>query len=164
MFEKERAGSSQSTLVSINKGLPALSKGLFDKIGVDEYIDYTDLPTAKGKPRFLSHYLDGQLLLVQLQDLEDSRCIISDFPTWVQRFTVYAAALCMQQSQRFAQLVAYQSKMATYAKSSGCQHGSYTIKTSIRKRERLQLNGHKCIWLSTYSASWQWEYSTRGLL
>ena len=151
-------------LVLINKGLPALLKRLLDKIGVDEYINYTDLPPARGKLRSLPHYLDSQLLLVQLQDVEDSRCIISDFLTWVQCFTVYAAALCIQQSQRFAQLMTYQSKMATYAKSSGGQHGSYTIKTSIRKRGRLQLNGHKCIWLSTYSVSWHQEYSTRGLL
>lgn len=115
-MDRSTASSSQSTLVSIGEGLPPLPKRLFDKIGGNEYIDFGDLPPARGKPKSLPQHLDGQLLLVQLHDVEDSKRMIADFPTWVQCFTIYAAALCVQQPQRFTQLLAYQSQIATYAK------------------------------------------------
>ena len=114
--DKEKSITSQSSLVSIGEGLTALPRRLFEKIGANEYIDFTDLPPARGKPRSLPHHLDGQLLLVQLQEVEDYRRIIPDFPTWIQCFTIYSAALCLQHPQRLPQLLAYQAQMASYAK------------------------------------------------
>ena len=114
--DKEKSITSQSSLVLIGEGLTALPRRLFEKIGANEYIDFTDLPPARGKPRSLPHHLDGQLLLVQLQDVEDYRRIIPDFPTWIQCFTIYSAALCLQHPQRLPQLLAYQAQMASYAK------------------------------------------------
>ena len=55
-------------------------------------------------------------MLVQLQDLEDSRRIIPDFPIWSQCFTIFATALTIQQPERLPQLMAYQYQMAAYAK------------------------------------------------
>ena len=38
-------------LVSIGEGLPALSQRLIEKIKAGEYVDFSDLPPAKGKSR-----------------------------------------------------------------------------------------------------------------
>ena len=55
-------------------------------------------------------------MLVQLQDLEDSRRIIPDFPIWSQCFTIFVTALTIQQPERLPHLMAYQYQMAAYAK------------------------------------------------
>ena len=102
--------------MSIGEGLPAISRKLFEKIRNNEYIEFTDLPPARGKHRSLLNHLEGQVLLVQLQDLEDTRRIIPDFPTWNQCFTIFAAALVTHQPERLPQLMAYQYQMASYAK------------------------------------------------
>ena len=152
--DKEKSITSQSSLVSIGAGFMALPRRLFEKIGANEYIDFMDLPPARGKPRSLPYHLDGQLLLVQLQDVEDHRRIIPDFPTWIQCFTIYSAALCLQHPQRLPHLLAYQAQMASYAKNSGGRHGSYTTRTTGKKRQpRKTIIGLKLTPLSTHSAS-----------
>ena len=40
---------STSTMVMLGVGLPALPKKLVDKIEAGEYIDFTELPPARGK-------------------------------------------------------------------------------------------------------------------
>ena len=59
--EQEKAGTNQpkavsavakpstSTMVMLGIGLPALPKKLVDKIEAGEYIDFTELPPARGK-------------------------------------------------------------------------------------------------------------------
>ena len=57
-----------SSLVPTGQGLPALPKKLVDRILSNEYIDFSELPPAKGKVRPLHQGLEGQVILVQAED------------------------------------------------------------------------------------------------
>ena len=58
-----------SSLVSIGDGLPGIPERLFHRIGDGEYIDFSELPMAKGnKPRVLPEQLDGHPILIPLQE------------------------------------------------------------------------------------------------
>ena len=111
------ASKSGSTLISIGDGLPAIPERLFQRIGDGDYIDFAELPPAKGKPKTLPAQLDGFPILIPLQEATgDSRKLIADFPSWVQCFSVYTAAMAMQHPQRLPSLMAYQSQTAKHAK------------------------------------------------
>lgn len=100
--------SQPRTMISINSTLPALSTKLLQRIWADEYIDFAELPPAKAKPRTVQHYMEGPVLLVQMQDLDNStRKAIPDFTTWAQCFALYAAAIIMKQPDRATDLMAY---------------------------------------------------------
>ena len=69
-------------LVGISTGLPALQKKLVDRIRANKYIDFAELPPAKGKGRPLPQSLEGQIIVVQAADLMHTRKIIPDLATW----------------------------------------------------------------------------------
>ena len=102
--------------MSINEGLPALPTKLLHKIWANEYVDFSELPPAKSKPRALPHYLEGRVLLVQMQELDNSRRAIPDFTTWAQCFALYAAAILQKQPERAADLMAYLFSTANNAR------------------------------------------------
>ncbi len=56
-------------LVSIGPGLPSLPKRLVERIGTGEYVDFGELPPAKGKSRPLPQAGEGQVVVVQATDL-----------------------------------------------------------------------------------------------
>ena len=56
-------------LVTMGTGLPALPKKLVAKILANEYIDFAELPLARGKTRPASQALEGQVIVVQAADL-----------------------------------------------------------------------------------------------
>ena len=58
-------------LVTSGVGLPALPKKLVAKILPNEYIDFAELPPARGKNKPMSHALEGQVILVQAAHQED---------------------------------------------------------------------------------------------
>ena len=99
-------------LVSIGTGLPALQKKLVDRIRANEYIDFAELPPAKGKGRPVPQSLEGQIIVVQAADLMHTRKIIPDLATWCQCFAVYVAVLIPHQPSRLEDLMAYQSLIA----------------------------------------------------
>ena len=91
--QRNPAGKLGSSLVSIGEGLPAISEHLFQRIGEGKYIYFSDVPPAKGKPRALPAQLDGQPILIPLQDATgDTKKLLPDFPFWAQCLTVYTAA------------------------------------------------------------------------
>ena len=47
-------------LVPMGPGLPALPKKLVDRVQANEYIDFLELPPAKGKVRTLNQSLEGK--------------------------------------------------------------------------------------------------------
>ncbi len=102
---------SQPTLCLV-PGLPAITRRLAEKIRANKYIDFTELPPAKGKGKPVSHALEGQVIVVQAADLIQSRRIIPDLATWMQCFALYAAVLAVQQPERLPYLMAYQSLIA----------------------------------------------------
>ena len=101
-------------LVSIGAILPALrmQKELVDKIRDNEYVDFAELPPAKGKGRPVPQSVEGQIIVVQVADLLHIRKIIPDLATWCHCFAVYVAALIPHQPSRLADCMAYQSLIA----------------------------------------------------
>lgn len=108
-------GKETSPLVHLGPGLPAMPKKLVDRIEANEYVDFNDLPPAKGKGRLLSQPLEGQLVVIQAADLVQSRRLIPDLATWVQCFGIYTAVVTQKKPDKLPELLAYQ---ATVAKAS----------------------------------------------
>ena len=75
-----------------------------------------ELPPAKSRPRPIPHHMEGRVLLVQLQELENHRRAIPDFTTWAQCFAIYAAAILSRQPHRMADLMAYMVETANNVK------------------------------------------------
>ena len=86
-----------------------MSRRLVDKIRAN---DFADLPPAKGKSRPISQAGEGHVVVVQAEDLMQSRKIIPDLATWLQCFSLYVALLTTQQPERIPELMAYQSIIA----------------------------------------------------
>ena len=107
--EQESVTSRQR--INVGAGLPALPKKLVEQIRVNEYIDFADLPPAKGQNRPLLQSLEGHVIVVQAADLAQPRRVIPDLATWSQCFALYVTALAPSQP-RLADLMAYQSLIA----------------------------------------------------
>ena len=103
------------SLVSIGQSLPLLPRKLIQQIKAGEYIDFSDLPPAKGRQLTPTNY-NSQLVLVQLQEVERQRKLIPDFLTWSQCFAIYTAVLGADQPHRLPELMAYQIEIARCAK------------------------------------------------
>ena len=67
-----------SPLVSLGLGLPAIPAKLLQKIKANHYIDFAELPPAKGKNHLLPQSLEGQLVVVQAVGLTQGRRLIPD--------------------------------------------------------------------------------------
>ncbi len=107
-------GSQQ--LVATGPGLPALPNKVVDNIVANRYVDFTELPPAKGKGRSVSQGIEGQVVVIQATDLMQSRRIIPDLATWSQCFALYVAIVAKHQAKhqphRVQELMAYQSIIA----------------------------------------------------
>lgn len=80
-------------MVMLEIGRPALPKKLVDKIEAGEYIDFTELPPARGKSRSILPKVESQVQVVQAMDLLQSCWVIPDLATWLQWFAIYAAVI-----------------------------------------------------------------------
>ena len=67
----------------LGMGLPLLPKKLVDKILAGEYVDFAELPPARVKARAVPQALEGQIVVVQVADLLQSRRVIPDLATWM---------------------------------------------------------------------------------
>ena len=105
------AVSSTPTIV-VAPGIPALPKKLAQKILNGEYVDFAELPPAKGRAKPSSLDWEGQVLLVQPTDLYATKKLIPDLATWVQCFSIYAAVLCSQSPERLPDLLGYAAFIA----------------------------------------------------
>ena len=109
-------GAKSQSLVAPRTGLAALPRKLVEKIQANEYIDFNDLSPAKGRSKVLSQMLVGQVILVQLADLVQSRKIIPDLSTWLQCYSLYVAVVAGSQPERIPELMAYQSLIVRASK------------------------------------------------
>ena len=109
-------GLTATLLISLSEGLPLIPKKMLEKIQAGEYIDFSDLPPAKGRAKSLPPHWEGHILVVQLKDLEGKKRLIPDFQTWAQCFAMYAAALVMRYPDKFGPLMSYMSDMAKNAR------------------------------------------------
>jgi predicted nucleic acid-binding protein len=82
------------------------------KIEVNEYIDFNELPPAKGKGQPLSQPMEREVVLMQAADLVQSRRLIPDFATWTQCFVLYSAVVLRKKLERLLELLAYQAIIA----------------------------------------------------
>ena len=101
-----------SAMVATGEGLPALPKKWVEKIQAGEFVDFAELPPAKGKVRGTPNSLEGPIIVVQAADLMESRKLIPDFATWVQCFCVYMAVVCSKEPERTKNMLAYLSLIA----------------------------------------------------
>lgn len=98
-------------LVTVGSGFPALAKKLVARIRAYEYIDFSELPPAKGKSRPIAQPAEGQFLVVQAADLLQSRRVIPDLAVWAQCFALYVAVLAPK-PEKVRDLMAYQAIIA----------------------------------------------------
>ena len=87
------------------------------RVLANEYINFSKLPPAKGKGRPMPQSLEGQVIVVQAAELLQARKIIPDLATWMQCFSIYAAALCAIYPARLPELMAYQKIVASQGPS-----------------------------------------------
>ncbi len=124
MMERPAAASTSTSevlakpgaLVPIGQGLPALPKKVIEKILAHDYIDFAELPPAKGKIRSIAPNVEGQVILVQAEDLLQTKKLIPDFQTWVQCFAIYVAVIASWQPERVPDLMAYTNNIAKASK------------------------------------------------
>lgn len=98
---------STTPLAPVGAGLPALPKKTIQKIEANEYVDFNELPPAKGKGRSISQTLEGQIVVVQAADLMQARKTIPDLATWSQCFSLYTAVVAKKSPGRVPELMAY---------------------------------------------------------
>jgi len=72
------------TLVQPGPGLPAIPRKLADRIKVGEYVDFMELPPARGKSRPITQAPEGQVIVVQAADIAPARKLVPDLSTWIQ--------------------------------------------------------------------------------
>ena len=99
--------STQTVVVA-----PALSKKVALKILNGEYVDFAELPPAKGRAKPTSLDWEGQVLLVQSTGLYAAKKLIPDLATRVQCFSIYTTVLCSQSPERLPDLLGYAAFLA----------------------------------------------------
>ena len=87
------AAPKPTSTVMLGTGLPPLPKKLVDKILAGEYVDFAELPPARGKAQAVPQALEGQIVVVQTADLLQSRCVIPDLATWMQCYAIFTAVI-----------------------------------------------------------------------
>ena len=106
------AGPKPPSTVMLGTGLPSLPKKLIDKILVGEYVDFAELPPARGKARAVPQALEGQIVVVQAADLLQSRRVIPDLATWLQCYAIFTTVIASKNPARLPDLMAYMSIIA----------------------------------------------------
>ena len=95
----------------LGHGLPLISKSMAERILAGAYIDFADLPPAKGKIRPLSAP-EGSVILVNAYDLLQQRRLIPDLATWLQCCSLYAAVICSRYPARSNNIFGFMSQIA----------------------------------------------------
>ena len=119
----------QPSSVVLTEGLPPITTKLLDKIQRWEFVDLSSLlscdPTAKNDTVALTH--EGQHILVVDPQSQFSRRKkqISDLPTWIQAFSIYAAGLAAASSttkEHVMGLMAHMFLMVQLSRDLGGNH------------------------------------------
>ena len=120
------------------EGLPSLPKKYVEKILAGEYIDFAELPPAKGKVKSIPNTVEGQIVVVQAADLLETRPkLIPDLATWVQCFGIYAAVITSKDPTRIKNLFAYLTLIAK------CSHAEVPLAKLCRLRPKLSAGGSR---------------------
>ena len=92
------------TPTPIGQGIPLTHKRIANRIAAVDYIDFMDLPPAKGKVKQIPA-TEGNIIVVQAADLMQQKKLIPNIVTWTQCFTIYMAVVTKQSSERAADLL-----------------------------------------------------------
>ena len=92
--------------LSLGHGLPSVSKKVAARILAGEYIDFAELPPARGKVKSLPAP-DGSVIIVQAQDLLQQKRLIPDIATWIQCFAIYVSIVCSPSPERLNDMLGY---------------------------------------------------------
>ena len=130
---------SSSTLMQLGPGLAAIPKRLVERIKAGEYIDFMELPPAKGKSRPLTQVSEGQVVVLHASELEPTRKLIPDLATWLQCFALYTTAVTQDQPDRITEMMAYQS-IITKA-SQWYRWPSWVIYDTTFRKEMASMSG-----------------------
>ena len=95
--------------------MPAVPLKLAERIWARKFVDFCELPPAKGRAKPVTGSMEGQLILVQAADLYQTKKLIPDLATWSQCFALFTATIAVKQPKRIPDLLTY---MATIAKAS----------------------------------------------
>ena len=108
--------SSSSSMVYVGPELPWLPQRLVDKILAGDYVDFNDLPPARGicKPG-RQFTIEDEMALSQSQQ-GPRRRPIANFCTWAQCFMLYTTVLVSHYPSKAADLAAYMFRTACHAK------------------------------------------------
>ena len=82
-------------LMTVGAGLVVLPRKKVEKILSNEYVDFMELPPAKGKSRPVPQSMEGQV--IEAADLMATKKIIPKLAVWSQCFSLYAAVLAAHQ-------------------------------------------------------------------
>ena len=108
----DSAGAAHQSLVPTGPGLPAFPRKLVERTHNNEYVDFAELPPAKGRSWPPAPVGEGQILVLQAGDVTPSRRAIPELATWIQCNGIYVAVLTSRQPHRSTELMAYQSIVA----------------------------------------------------
>lgn len=108
------AQESSGMGVAPGPGLAAVPKRVMEKIWNGEYVDFNELPPAKGKGRSVIQG-EGQIVLVQAADLMATKKLIPDLGVWAQCFALYMAILAQKKPEKMPEMLAY---LTTISKAS----------------------------------------------
>lgn len=109
---QKQSSSGVTKLVPTGPGLASLSKKLVDRIVSGQYIDFSELPPAKGRTRSLPNAEEGHIVIIRAEDLAGSKKMIPDLATWLQCFCIYAAVITEHEPARTKSLLAYATIIA----------------------------------------------------
>ena len=103
-------------MICVGPGLPPLPQRTVERIRRAQYIEFTELPPAKGKGRSLAQPMDGQIIVLRAADLVQTRKAIPDYATWNQCYALCSSAGSPSQPGRLVDLMGYQSLIARVSK------------------------------------------------
>jgi len=106
------SGSNKYFLIS--PGLPTLPQKVIERIKAKEYVDFNELPPARGLNKSVPSHLEGQVVVIQANDLAASWKLIPNFGS--QYFALYAAICITNQPSLANDLMAYFYSIAAMAK------------------------------------------------
>ncbi len=105
-----RAAGTTGTLlplVQLGASLPGLPKKVVEKIEADEFIDFGEVPPARGKGRPFGHAFKRQVMLVQAADFVQTPRLIPELSTWTQCFSLLTAVVARKRLEKVPELMAY---------------------------------------------------------
>ncbi len=131
-------------------GIPPLRRSVVETILSGAFLDFSELPPAKGLSKPASSLRQGAGATSGTSGLADSTRLVPDFTTWVQCFAMYAAVLIAKAPERAPSLLSYMATMVNSVSGTGSLCGFYTTESSgARQPNPSGLTGRRWMGAST---------------